>query len=331
MLSDLERDHKIRKTLFKDTIEESSPKMHRTTRERFQAYWHNRLDKLGLDFTDACYTMSLTRFRQQLGLPPVETPGSGGAVGSVEILDNGAARGVEKILGSYQIFRPHSYDKDRYILEALAIQSKNDGGTENVMYSHTTPQAGYMYRGDVHVASRYYHSLLIRRHESDEAKNAFRSIMFYVGTGAQPGCLSGLMLRGVSGRGDFGNQAAGFPFLALRTKGNHDFRKPDLLESASMIYRLHNTGHIIVGDIYEEGSTEIFGYCKALFDSIRQLQRGVFLGTDLVIHTIPHATIRQHVAISLSKWENLVEKCFSEVVETESRQAPSDHQSLLRD
>ena len=132
---------------------------------------------------------------------------------------------AQAVSGTYQIIRPAASTINppstakRFVLE---IMSLNPSAVEDElrvrMYSSTQPQKKYIYSGSMNINTKYLFSMLSREYEDNKEYDAFRSIVLYIYDPKE--CLSGIMLRGVTGR--TGKRAVGIPFVAIKSPFRQD-------------------------------------------------------------------------------------------------------------
>jgi hypothetical protein len=136
-----------------------------------------------------------------------------------------------------------------------------------MMYSHTQPQERYRYRGYMTVNNKYCYGICTREHENYDDLPTPRCIVMHV-TDPEP-CLSGIMLRGVSGL-TTGKVAIGVPFLAMKTPYNATTlttRAPKRVRTNLFeIEPALLVGRASRGDRY---SPKMFEFCDAVFSKLR--------------------------------------------------------------
>lgn len=194
------------------------------------------------------------------------------------------------------------------MLEALGIEFK-DGKLWNTSYSHQEPKPENMYVGSVELGQRYYCSLLKRKGPHGPA---YRCYTFFIGGKPRyKECLSGIMLRGMSGEEHTEEkQAVAVPFIALPTSMTLTLRKPDIAalnppaENADPIHLLHKEGDIFLGIIPEHWYPGLFGYCRKVFtdpafvEASRQHDVGLKTATARVLKSMPELTLRRWREVS---------------------------------
>ena len=295
VISDLYRKKGLRPTRTRTWFETDSPVIRSPYRDRFVEYWQVERK---INFTHACFSMSLADFNRHFDRPD-ETANNHGPIG---------IEGITRFAGVYQILRPHTFLADRFILEAYELGVRNNK-IFNRMYSHSNgPQPKYLYEGEGHAGGRYYSSLLIRPHEVLEGQGAFRCLTLFTGSTALDDCLSGLMLRGVSGnRG--GRQAVALPLIALRIPNGASLSEPDFVSFGRPgPHRVHRDGYLMLGDIGSRPRYKaLYDWCNSIMQSMRSLKDGVISGNDIVLHTVTPSDLSEIEGLDFKSWKAAVD------------------------
>lgn len=307
LLSDLISLKKMRRSIIvKWTKKDSSPDIRQNYRNLFIEYWHENYQNI--DFSYDCYSMPFIDFerhisRQQSEARPAAPP--------VTPSPQPPTDRADRLVGIYQTIRPHTTLPNQYILEPFEISSEY-GTLFNYMFSHNAPNAERIYKGEINIADRYYFSLLKRFEPDNHAHTAFRSISFYVGSGFLERCLSGLMLRGVTGHGPGGTQAVAVPFVALRVPEDGSIRNPSLVELRENegLYRLSENSSLLLGEINAHPFEELFRTCESIFSSIKQ--SGLTNENHpVVLRTIIPASLRHIGELNYNVWRRRIKQYFS--------------------
>lgn len=239
---------------------------------------------------------AITALRRYLGVETAPAPSAKPTAGHIEgpakrWRSNLSTWEIAKSLkGTYQIIRPSAYKKEKksspeiYVLEALAIDP--DFIDEMIMYSHTQPKLKYLYRGNIDISMKYLFSLIRRQHEYNPELEAFRTVALYIYDARH--CLSGIMLRGVTGR--TGNRAVGVPFIAIKTPVDTD----TLVKNPPEIKRghiYHIKDNLIIGEIQSRFSSTVslFSFCDRIFKALHEITHGGGDDGKIYIADIIHA------------------------------------------
>lgn len=225
---------------------------------------------------------------------------------------------AESLAGTYQIVRPsagkidHQLASERYVLEVLSINPHSSVSNHRLlMYSHTQPNSKFLYRGDIDINTQYLSGVLRREYENNAAYEAFRSIMMFVMSPRD--CLSGVMLRGVTGK--TGKRAVAVPFVAIRSPHSSTIMETSSLEEKYKdFYEIGNS--LIVGEvrINDKVLEPIFSFCKKLFETLKGT---IQHGNGFVLHAIDLKELcnlldgysnRKGFAY-FYKWQKVVERC----------------------
>jgi hypothetical protein len=175
---------------------------------------------------------------------------------------------LRPIAGTYQLIRPFTSNSDRYVLETMSINPEATELDEMLtMYSHTQPKERYRYRGYMTVNNKYCYGICTREHEDYDDLPTPRCIVMHV-SDPEP-CLSGIMLRGVSGL-TTGKVAIGVPFLAIKTPYSATTLTTKALKRIrANLFQIEPAllvGRAAKGDRY---SRKIFDFCDAIFSELR--------------------------------------------------------------
>jgi hypothetical protein len=174
---------------------------------------------------------------------------------------------LEPIAGVYQIIRPYTSVVDAYVLEAFSINPHAQNAESMVhMYSHTQPRKKHLYSGPVSANNKYCFATITRTHEDFEGISTSRS--FVLDISAAEACVSGLMLRGVTGRS--GTWATAVPFVAIKSP----YEVPMLLnnEITRLSLGVYEIEHaLVLGDIKDNQASPMFEFCDALFKELKPL------------------------------------------------------------
>jgi len=215
-----------------------------------------------------------------------------------------------ELVGNYQLIRPYSANQNFIVLEALRIEQHGDK-LVNVGYSHNFESDRSMYHGEVELGERYYMSLMKRPGKDSPA---LRSITFYVGDDRYPPCISGLMLRGMTGGDGYEKHGVALPFLAIKTEGMRPFDTVDMVPlprpraHSSPLHRVHNDDNIIIGRITAKSYPVAFNWITEIVnsESIARPARP----HRLTLHTIPSDMLRER-EIDASSWQTIAESLAS--------------------
>ncbi len=238
-------------------------------------------------------------FRRRLGLQLAGDPHGDQLTGP------GAA---DHLVGLYQVIRPHCGTRMTYVLEAMEIE-RYAGGLRTLFFSHNLPDAGHMYEGHAEASTRYYFSLVSRRHEQLPQERSYRCISFHMGDGQYDICLSGVMLRGMSGASTK-KEAVGLPFFAIRLPDAESLRQaqPERLNAANKradpLYRLNGGGHILVGTVEQTWYPDLFDFCGGVFDNER-VADAVKNRHGLVIYTVQQHDLKRNGDLCAERWQGL--------------------------
>jgi hypothetical protein len=215
---------------------------------------------------------------------------------------------LQRFAGTYQTIRPYVTDDSLYVLEPLSIAMNESGEIENWMFSRNYPELKYIYHGTAVSAYVNYFSLLTRRHDKDPAENSFRCIALYIGEGADPRCLSGLMLRGVSGRSGETLQPAGVPFIALASGEEIDLEEPVFVQARKgNLYKLRGGSHVVVGDVSTETEPAMFAFCERIFHALAGNDKSPPV-REQALRTTPPDRLRRIDAARFESWKPLVDQ-----------------------
>jgi hypothetical protein len=262
----------------------------------FKAFWHEK----GIELNDAHFWMTREEFRRDFGLPAVATINDIQRILSKEKL---ASLG-----GTYQVIRPHTLHPQAYVLEAMEI---NVAGNElsTRFYSHHRPEEKYLYEGVGYAAKKYYFSPMFRQHEKFVDEQSYRCVSFYIGDGSCEGCISGLMLRGMTE----GIDAVGLPFFAFRVPSAKSLKALERVQivqpgpDAPRLTKLHRDGAILVGEVWEKWYKQIFGICEEIFKH-PDFTKATHRGRSLLIFTTPAPILKHILDVDAEKWKSVVEK-----------------------
>jgi hypothetical protein len=222
-----------------------------------------------------------------------------GSIGAWDVKDTEAPAQFRAIAGDYQIVRPHSSNPDEYVLEAMSIEVDETTRRATLrMYSHTQASSEFMYSGALYISHRYGFSLIQRKHDLNPDRLALRSLVLYVESkkvgprfAASP-CLSGIMLRSVSGQGGAGvARAIGAPFVAIKAPDTRNFAEPDFITRPDALLELHTGRDLLIGEV--ANSNVLFSFCNRVFSQIK-FQSG------LIIQTVPPKTLRKIIRSDMS-------------------------------
>ncbi|MDR3506265.1 MAG: hypothetical protein P4L64_00030 [Caulobacteraceae bacterium] len=216
---------------------------------------------------------------------------------------------VNNFAAAYQIIRPHTSDRDCYVLEAMEIE-RAETADYALFYSHNHPDPKYLYEGVAHVAERYLFALMARTHETHEGQSAYRSISFFVGDNVSPQCFSGIMTRGTSGD-SAGKRAVSIPMIALRVSTSSHLRGAQFkaLPQPSDAERLHQVksgAALLMGEVREHWYPGLYDFCHRYFAKAAKAPDGLFAGNPMVLHSIVPATIKSTPGVGLERWKALV-------------------------
>ena len=298
MYSDLKKHAEMHPGMFKKWRNLKTVQLNGGYSEKFIHYWkkHHKID------LPPIISLSIEEFEKQIDLQKESFPES----------LTPQERNIDKFIGTYQIIRPHTFFSNRYILETMEIKSERES-TSIYMYSHNRPSIEYLYEGKTCVADRYCFSLLKRTHEADGAKHAFRCITFFAGSGASSEFVSGLMLRGVAG--EYGNQAAAVPFIAVRSDENYSLTEPNFIElKKELMWRLHPKSVILVGELYENISDVLYELCDKMFKQIKAIDGALLSGNKTVLRTITSKDLKTITGLSFSSWRQSAHQYLLKVV-----------------
>jgi hypothetical protein len=254
-------------------------------------YWRNR--KIELEEKD--FRLERVAFRKLIGLAPIES-------------ENTVPKWWHGLAGVYQVIRPHSTSESAYILEAMEIEIKETRAV-TFFVSNDHPSQKYLYEGNAFPAVRYYFSLMSRTHESHDQRRAFRSIAFYSGEGRFEGCLSGILVKGMSGVNS-GRELAGLPFVAIPIAGTKSLREIDKVALAQpdplaeKLHLLYEDGSIIIGEVREKWYGDLFRYCRRIFDEPKI--KNAISRRALAIHTVSPGSFKETDVVDRSEWASLV-------------------------
>jgi hypothetical protein len=199
------------------------------------------------------------------------------------------------IEGSYQVIRPHASGGEVFILEPMAIEVNEPQGSASLrMYSHNFRMREYVYTGDLYASFRYGFSLIRRRHEDNPGRFAIRCLNLHIGTHREAEgyvshpCLSGLMLRGVTGStGPIRTICT--PFIALKAPPpDRDFTTAEFISMIGELRRLHTNSSIIIGEV--RPPTTLFQFCSRIFSEL-----GRDFSTGLVLQTLRPENVEKAV------------------------------------
>ena len=217
---------------------------------------------------------------------------------------------VKHLLGTYQILRPHTGSEHCYVLEPMSIEIDNARPT-NMFYSHNHLGREYLYKGKSNTAERYYFSLMTRQHEHVKSMESYRCVAFNIGEGMWESCLSGLMLRGVTGEGA-AKRAVAVPFLALRSGEKDSLVEPnwlllDAAPGADRVYRLAPKSHVLIGEIRARWYPKLFAICDSIFKQIGDLKAGLFPTNRMVLNTLAPSNLRDIAELNFKDWARVVD------------------------
>ena len=172
---------------------------------------------------------------------------------------------LKTIAGVYQIIRPYTSRVDWYVLEVMSINAHAVLPDQVVlMYSHTQPKKEYLYSGAVSVNNKYCFGMLSRKHEDHESLRTPRSIVIDIS--APQACISGIMLRGVTGRS--GQAAIAVPFVAIRSPCDVGTLQSQEIERLDRGLNKIQDG-LLIGEIGQSDQNEIFEFCDQLFKQLK--------------------------------------------------------------
>lgn len=255
------------------------------------AYWKDK----GLPLVDADFNLSRRAFRKKLGL--------------ADLLEASDIPAHWRLLaGVYQVIRPNAESDQAYIFEGMEIRI--DGGLVRAYYysgDHTRPEL--LYSGTATPAERYFFTLVVRPHEVHPERRALRSLAFYVAEDFDRSCLTGLMIRGMSGtNSDKG--LASLPFVAialeneapLRDNKNVPIKKPKP-GANEMVVSKHG-GHLVLGDAHKNAYPTLFAFGDAIFNE--PAIRGSIMRGGLKLRTIAPSVLKDAVGVDREAWEKVV-------------------------
>jgi hypothetical protein len=232
------------------------------------------------------------------------------------VQDQKAFEKLTPIAGAYQIIRPYTSKSDRYVLEALSINIYADGPNEAmVMYSHTQPKREYLYAGSISINNKYCFGSLSRQHEDFESLRTPRSVVMYI---SEPeACVSGIMLRGVSGNTTI-RTAIAVPFIAIRSPYDMNIlRTANVTKLRRDLYQLERG--LIVGEISNTERNAAFQFCDAIFEKMKPLIHNI---NGFVLQTIEPKTLCDLVAPEAKsdnayflRWQKSVEPYLQSIAE----------------
>jgi hypothetical protein len=181
------------------------------------------------------------------------------------------------------------------------------------MYSHNRPERRYMYRGPLLLADRYGHSLLSRL-EDNNSKAAYRCIMFYIGDNSLEYCVSGLMLRGVSGQNFGGTQAVCVPFVAIHVSNDDILDSPQFTEiRRRTLYSLHPNASVLIGHVRNERGGPLFTLCDSIFSHLKRIKNGLFYqNNSIILRTVAPDELIQIDELEPEIWSAAISSLLAE-------------------
>jgi len=206
-------------------------------------------------------------FRRERLNSSVPLHGKAGGASEITPLDQYTIKRLGSIGGVYQLIRPYTSVVDAYVLEAFSINpGAQDAESMVHMYSHTQPRKEHLYRGRASANNKYCFVTISRAHEDHEGISTSRS--FVLDISAAEASLSGLMLRGVTGRA--GVWATAVPFVAIKSPYEiQSFLTNEITRLGLGAYEIEPA--LLLGDITDNQASPMFEFCDALFKELKPL------------------------------------------------------------
>jgi hypothetical protein len=307
-----ETEPKIRKSVAKNWFSRDNVEIRGKVAEAFMGF----CKRYHIPFGNGDFTSSIAEFERKVeGMPQSSSSGHQPSPD-----DSGY------LVGQYQIIRPYVTSSTTYILEAMEIERHN-GRLRHLLVSHNRPEQRFLYTGEAEVEPRYYFVLLSRPHEEFKHARAHRCITFYTDHPRYAPCLSGIMLRGVSG--GHGKYAAAIPFVALRmppAQSLHKMQQVTISNAAAQadaLRRVHPDSNLLIGEVREHWYKAVFDICHAIFSDEKFLRgtnnsakpvRGAapqneVLGTpgDPILKTVIDDVLKDIALLKQGRWVEAVQ------------------------